>query len=219
MKLIPYGSKSWMVRWNTREEFEQVYVSILEHLSSTPPSGFLECIPGYQTLLLAFKAPYQENDIRKYLKIAATKKTSGYSQNNLIEIPVQYNGPDLSYIAEFHNISTDDVIQRHSDTVYTIYFMGFSPGFPYLGPLDSSLHTPRRKSPRTRIPAGSVAIGGSHTGIYSVESPGGWHIIGHTSKILFNLNAAIASYSDSRDIFHMHPGDQIRFIPQSTTVS
>ena len=86
--------------------------------------------------------------------------------------------------------------------------LGFSPGFPYLGDLDSRLHTPRLASPRTHVAAGSVAIGGSHTGIYSVDGPGGWNIIGHTNLKPFN------SARDGAEMFFLRQGDRVRFVPQ-----
>ena len=102
-----------------------------------------------------------------------------------------------------------DVAELHSSTLYKVYLLGFSPGFPYLGDLDSRLHTPRLPSPRTRVPAGTVAIGGEHTGIYSVEGPGGWNIIGHTKVKLFDPS------SDGPEMSLLRQGDRVRFVPTS----
>lgn len=102
-----------------------------------------------------------------------------------VEIPVVYGGEDLVEVAAFHQISPQEVVRRHTEPVYTVFMMGFQPGFPYLGGLPEYLHTPRRAVPRTRVEAGSVGIGGSQTGVYPFASPGGWQIIGHTDLPLF----------------------------------
>ena len=103
-----------------------------------------------------------------------------------IEIPVRYNGPDLPEVAERLQLAENEVVRLHTETVYTVFMIGFLPGFPYLGPLPKVLELPRRDTPRLRVPAGSVAIAGQQTGIYPQPSPGGWHLIGHTDFPLFN---------------------------------
>jgi len=106
-----------------------------------------------------------------------------------LEIPVVYGGeygPDMEWVSQYHNISVDEVIQLHTGTTYQVYMIGFMPGFPYLGELPEGLATPRRETPRTVIPQGSVAIAQRQTGIYPVESPGGWQILGRTPLKLFN---------------------------------
>ena len=110
-------------------------------------------------------------------------------------------------MAEHANLSTKEVIRIHSSTDYLIYMMGFLPGFPYLGGMEKCLETPRLETPRTKIPAGSVAIGGAQTGLYPVESPGGWNIIGRTPLKLFDLNRNLH--------FLYNSGDKIRFEPIS----
>jgi KipI family sensor histidine kinase inhibitor len=129
----------------------------------------------------------------------------------IISIPVCYEGeefaPDLKKVAEHANLLTKEVIRIHSSTDYLIYMMGFLPGFPYLGGMEKCLETPRLETPRTKIPAGSVAIGGAQTGLYPVESPGGWNIIGRTPLKLFDLNR--------KPQFLYKAGDKIRFEPIS----
>ncbi|MEM6600899.1 MAG: 5-oxoprolinase subunit PxpB [Verrucomicrobiota bacterium] len=214
MTLIPYGSKSWLVQWDSREACDQVAPFLMQGLEDSPPEDFLEYISGYQTLLLIFISPVTQAKLLTYLNTLTGQKGVAEPKARHLEIPVTYNGPDLSYVAETHQMTCQEVILRHSEPSYTVYFMGFSPGFPYLGPLDTLLHTPRRKSPRTRIPQGAVAIGGSHTGIYSVDSPGGWNIIGHTSYPLFQLAHAKNNSDATRNIFSLHPGDHVKFVPQ-----
>lgn len=126
-----------------------------------------------------------------------------------VDIPVHYGGSagrDLDAVAAAAGLSSAEVIALHSAAEYQVLCLGFQPGFPYLNGLDKRLHTPRRSTPRTRIPAGSVAIGGNQTGIYPADSPGGWHIIGHTSIELFNPRA--------NPPCKLRAGDRIRFIPE-----
>jgi inhibitor of KinA len=128
----------------------------------------------------------------------------------VIDIPVCYGGelgPDLDDVARAHGMTGDEVIRLHAAGDYLVHMIGFAPGFPYLGGLDPRLATPRRGAPRTRVPAGSVGIGGSQTGIYSIESPGGWHIIGRTTLRLFDPAREPATL--------LRAGDRLRFRPVS----
>jgi len=128
----------------------------------------------------------------------------------VIDIPVCYGGdlgPDLDDVARAHGLSTDEVVCLHAAGDYLVHMIGFAPGFPYLGGLDARLTTPRRATPRTRVPAGSVGIGGSQTGIYSIDSPGGWHIIGRTPLRLFDPAHEPATL--------LRAGDRLRFQPIS----
>lgn len=130
-------------------------------------------------------------------------------QGRHIEIPVVYGGeygPDLAEVAAFHGIDVNEVVRRHTEPVYTVFMMGFQPGFPYLGGLPEHLHTPRRAVPRKEVAAGSVGIGGSQTGVYPFASPGGWQIIGHTATALFQT----ASYPPTL----LQAGDTVRFVAE-----
>lgn len=125
-----------------------------------------------------------------------------------IHIPVQYGGAegiDLAWVAEHTKLSVDEVIQRHSQASYTVFFMGFLPGFAYLDGLDTRLHAPRKTTPSTKILAGSVGIGGSQTGIYPLTSPGGWQIIGRTPLVLFDAERTPSSL--------LQAGDIVQFVP------
>ena len=101
-------------------------------------------------------------------------------------IPVRYDGPDLEFIASSTGLSVDEVVRRHLGRSYTVDLLGFVPGFGYLGELDPALHLPRREQPRPRVIAGSVAIAAAQTAIYPLDTPGGWHIIGSTSTVMFD---------------------------------
>lgn len=131
----------------------------------------------------------------------------------LVEIPVHYGGEfgeDLHYVAEFHHTTPEEIIRHHTEPTYTVFMMGFQPGFPYLGGLPENLHTPRRDVPRTRVPAGSVGIGGSQTGIYPFTSPGGWQLLGRTEIPLFDAKQTPPVL--------LKAGDQIRFIAEKITL-
>jgi KipI family sensor histidine kinase inhibitor len=117
------------------------------------------------------------------------------------------HGPDLLPVAEFHHVSPAEIVRLHTSRDYTVFMMGFTPGFPYLGKLDEALVTPRLETPRTHVPAGSVGIAGAQTGIYPIDSPGGWRILGRTSLSLFDLSAP--------QPFLFAPGDMVRFVMES----
>lgn len=130
-------------------------------------------------------------------------------QGQHIDIPVVYGGKlgmDLPEVAQYHGISIDEVIERHTAPIYTVFMMGFQAGFPYLGGLPEHLHTPRRAVPRAAVAAGSVGIGGAQTGIYPFASPAGWQIIGHSSVPLFQAHRQPPTL--------LKAGDTVRFVVQ-----
>jgi len=138
-------------------------------------------------------------------KTAGTDTEAG-GESPMLEIPVRYGGefgPDLGDVAAQAGIDEQAVIERHANGDYRVAMLGFMPGFPYLLGLDESLHTPRRASPRTRVPAGSVAIGGAQTGIYPRELPGGWQLIGRTPLVLFDPTRGQPAL--------LQPGQRVRF--------
>lgn len=122
-----------------------------------------------------------------------------------IEIPVCYDGPDLAAVAAHTGLGVEEVVARHAAVDYRVYFLGFMPGFPYLGGLDPLLATPRLATPRSRVPAGSVAIGGGQTGIYPLASPGGWRLLGRTPRVLFDPARTPPCL--------LRPGDTLHFTP------
>jgi KipI family sensor histidine kinase inhibitor len=124
------------------------------------------------------------------------------------DIPVCYGekfGPDLEQVAALHALDTEEVIRLHCSPLYRVYMIGFTPGFAYLGGLDERLHTPRKKEPRKRVPAGSIGIADRQTGIYPIESPGGWQLIGRTHLKLFD--------PERETPFFLEAGDLVRFRP------
>lgn len=154
-------------------------------------SGVIETIPTYRSLLVYFD-PRQisANKLRETLySLTQPLAESGLPKPKLIEIPTAYGGeygPDLEFVAAYNGLSVPEVVEIHIGTPYLIYMIGFVPGFPYLGGMSPRIVTPRLETPRAKITAGSVGIAGNQTGIYPVESPGGWRLIGRTPLKLFD---------------------------------
>jgi inhibitor of KinA len=214
MDWVRYGPKGLLFRFGKSVGGESFAKGreIVAELERHPPPGMIEFVPAFTTILVTFQSAEQAAaaaaELGRRLERCAGQPVAA---TPVKEIPVVYDGPDISRIAEMHGLGVDQVEEIHSATTYQVYMLGFSPGFPYLGDLDARLHTPRLPSPRLRVPGGSVAIGGSHTGIYSVDGPGGWNIIGHTTVKLFDAERAEA------EMFFLQPGDRVRFVPQRTS--
>jgi KipI family sensor histidine kinase inhibitor len=211
MNCVQYGPNALLFRFAEQvgdEAFAKGRAITLE-LERNPPAGMVEFVSAFTTVLIVFENPEQPariaDEVLRRLQHCATAATPPQRTR---EIPVVYDGPDLARLAEVHNLTVREVADIHAAATYKVYMLGFSPGFPYLGDLDPRLHTPRLVSPRTRVPAGSVAIGGSHTGIYPVEGPGGWNIIGHTKVKLFDAK------HEGAEMFFLRQGDRVRFVPE-----
>jgi inhibitor of KinA len=178
-------------------------------LKSSRPVGVVDLIPTYRSLFIQYD-PWRCSFERLLLLVEGAMREGPdlpASDGPVVEIPVCYGGrygPDLDELAGLHRLCVEEVIRIHCCPVYTVYMIGFTPGFPYLGGLDERLATPRRKEPRRKVPAGSVGIADRQTGIYPLESPGGWQIIGRTPVRLFDLNRP--------EPFLLSPGDRVRFV-------
>ncbi len=167
--------------------------------------GITELVPCYAELKIDYDSSVFSFDALR-AKIEALELSSpNVPPPRLIEVPVVYDGEDLRRVAEHNGLSEEDVIKRHSKPACLIYMLGFSPGFAYMGGLDQRLATPRLQTPRIAVPAGAVGIAGNQTGIYPVETPGGWNIIGRTPLKLFE--------PDAEQPFLFEPGDEVRFVP------
>lgn len=151
----------------------------------------VDIIPAYHNILINFDCLKTDPRVfyKEIKKIVANPLDEEIYKKEIVEIPVCYEKPfnfDIQDVCRANNLSKEEVIKRHTFPEYLVYMIGFTPGFPYLGGMDNSISTPRKQQPRTSIPAGSVGIAGSQTGIYPVESPGGWQIIGRTPYNLFD---------------------------------
>lgn len=208
-----YGETAYLV---SAPELERLSArrQLDHHLCSNPPGQFVEHVWGARTVLLIFRSAVGTGAMRSWFSSINLKLEEALPAARVQEVPVVYEGPDLEWLGRETGLSREEVIAVHSRPVYTVRMMGFSPGFPYLDGLDQRLHVERRAQPRKRIKAGSVAIGGPHAGIYSIPSPGGWHLLGHTDRALFEPEAAIGDAPAPRAVFAFQPGDRIRFMPQ-----
>ena len=175
----------------------------------------IETIPAYRTLLVEYDfVRTSDSEIQDMLRnlledVSNQEGDDGtIGTGSVIEIPVMYGGefgPDLADVAEHCGMSDQQVIQIHSEAVYRVFFIGFAPGFPYLGGMDTRIACPRLITPRVRIPAGSVGIAESQTGIYPNVSAGGWRIIGRSPTMLFDASESPPSL--------LEPGATVRFVP------
>jgi len=179
-------------------------------LDRRPLEGVVELVPSYRSLMVVYD-PLRTGFDRLRDEILGLQQGADPSlvpQPRTLSVPVVYGGeygPDLEWVAGFHKISPEQVITLHTGTTYRVYMIGFTPGYPYLGELPEGLATPRRETPRTVVPQGSVAIAQRQTGIYPVQSPGGWHILGWTPIRLFDASQWPPT--------PLEMGDRVRFFP------
>ena len=218
----PLGDQAILIEFGKEmnlEVYEGVqYVSTL--LDEFQPEWLIEYVPAYTTLTIFYNPlvlkekqvdsrwlPY-DVICQEIASLLALKKTVQQEDNRTVEIPVCYGGewgPDLSYVADYNGLTEEEVIHIHSKGTYIVYMLGFAPGFPYIGGMSSKIATPRRSSPRLKIPSRSVGIAGSQTGIYPIETPGGWQVIGSTPLQLFTINQSPPTL--------LRAGDRITFKP------
>ncbi|PTR01618.1 inhibitor of KinA [Mucilaginibacter yixingensis] len=189
-------------------------------LQQNPFAGYTDAVAAYTTLTVFYDAlqvllsdlPGADafEKVSNYLMALAVKPAVAVKPANIITIPVFYGddfGPDLEALATFHQLSVEEVISIHTRPEYIVYMIGFVPGFAYLGGLDGRLETPRLATPRPVIPAGSVGIAGKQTGVYPLETPGGWQLIGRTPLKMFGAGRAQPSL--------LQAGDKVKFAPIS----
>ena len=188
------------------EECNARVVSLSEEIRDM--TGVVEILPTYRSLLV-----YYDPSLIEFDEIKETSKEKWKTLKTLeikgkvFEVPVCYDddfGPDLSFVAQHSNMSEEEVIRIHCSGNYRVFMLGFLPGFPYLGGMDERIAAPRLEKPRTKIPAGSVGIAGKQTGIYPLDSPGGWRIIGRTPVKMYDPEA--------KDPVPIRAGDTIRFV-------
>ena len=208
-KLIPFSETGIMVTFGNeiKEEIHQKVAALSDYLDEHPFVGFVEYIPAFTSVTVFYNPmivrtlaiplshtmdpvmPLSYQIVAQILERALEGLNPETDfQATTVEIPVCYGGefgPDLEYVAEYHKMTPEEVIDIHTQGSYLVYMIGFAPGFPYLGGLSEKIATPRRSSPRLIIPAGSVGIAGDQTGAYPIETPGGWQLIGRTPVDLF----------------------------------
>jgi KipI family sensor histidine kinase inhibitor len=193
VRLLPYGDRAVLVELDSLSSVHQLHRAVR--------ALGLESVPGWSTLLVT-----TDGDVRALAGQLEQIELGGVQAHEpvLHEIPVAYDGEDLSSVAAAAALSEDDVVALHSGATYTVAFLGFSRGFPYLSGVPAPLQLPRRPTPRVRVPAGSVAVAGEACGIYPASSPGGWHLLGRTDQVLFDPSADPPT--------RLGPGDLVRFV-------
>lgn len=204
-RYVPAGEQAFYIYLGDRVSVEvsQKIIMLSERIMSVP--GVVDVVPGYVSLLVIHEG--SSNKIKKGIEEITL---SGFVRGETVEVPVCYGGefgPDLLDVARINGLSPEEVIAIHSGREYYVHFLGFAPGFPYLGGLDERLVTERLAIPRESVAAGSVGIGGAQTGIYTMKTPGGWRIIGRTPLVLFDINR--------EEPFLFKAGDTLRFKPIS----
>jgi inhibitor of KinA len=192
-------------------------ISLFTHLQSLQEEGIKDIIPSYHTLTVVYdpmllKKKHPMGPVYKWMQDwlldAAENCKQIATATRKLRIPVYYDpshNADLSFIAEQHQLSAEEVIGIHSSATYRVYLIGFLPGFAYMGSVDKRIVTPRKVSPRTLVPAGSVGIAGEQTGIYPFDSPGGWQLLGQTPIPLFDIKNPQPCY--------LRAGDEVQFYP------
>jgi KipI family sensor histidine kinase inhibitor len=183
VKVRVAGERGLLVEVEDLETVHRLHAALRE----LDQPGVVELVPGYRTVLIVADPGQAEALDELAARLPHLElPPAGAVAGETVEIPVSYDGEDLPEVAGLTGLDAEEVVRRHTAPEYTVAFLGFSPGFPYLVGLDPALEVPRRDTPRTSIPAGSVALAGNQTGIYPSASPGGWQLIGHTDVALFD---------------------------------
>jgi KipI family sensor histidine kinase inhibitor len=206
----PMGDRSFLVELGD-EISPGVNLSVQElftGLDKQKSQGILELVPSYRSLMVIYDPLLTtSSDVKNTIvEVFEQIARSQLKEQSIKKIPVVYggdHGPDLEGVAEYHNLTAEEIVQFHIQPTYRVYMIGFTPGYPYLGEVPEDIVTPRRQTPRTCVPKGSVGIAQKQTGIYSVDSPGGWQIIGWTPVNLFDPLSDPPSY--------LSMGDQVQF--------
>jgi KipI family sensor histidine kinase inhibitor len=207
------GDKSIIVEFGNEinEDINKKVISLMKVIEKSSLKNVVtEMVPTYRSLMINYNPLNIEYDnlINKVKELEQKVEEIKIKEPKIHEIPVCYSnqfGIDIETVANHNNLTVEEVIQIHTSKEYLIYMLGFTPGFPYLGGMDERIATPRLQIPRTKIPAGSVGIAGAQTGVYPIDSPGGWQIIGRTPIKLYDENR-------EQQIL-LTAGDFIKFVP------
>lgn len=211
-RFLPAGDRALVVELgdSISPETNRRVHALFQAIETSGLPEVVDLVPTYRSLLVQYNPLLGSFDD---LKEAVARLEAGLADAKpepprVMEVPTLYggeHGPDLAFVAEHNGLSPDEVVEVHAGTDYLVYMMGFTPGFPYLGGLSDRLHTPRLETPRQVTPAGSVGIAEGQTGVYPVESPGGWRIVGRTPLRLFDAGREPPSV--------LTAGDHVRFVP------
>ncbi|MFG1816137.1 allophanate hydrolase subunit 1 [Kribbella sp. NPDC049174] len=196
MRILPSGDHALLVELDDLDQVLGYYTA----LSASPPADVIDIVPAARTVLVSTAGGLDV--LARHLR-AVEPSSGSHAVRDLIEIPVTYDGEDLADVAGLLDCTVPELIERHTRDDWTVAFCGFAPGFGYLTGT-GSWDIPRRKSPRTKVPTGAVALAGEFSGVYPRESPGGWQLIGRTDVQIFDQEREPAAL--------FHPGRRVRFV-------
>jgi KipI family sensor histidine kinase inhibitor len=200
MRLLPSGSTALLVELDGLDDVLGMYAA----LSDAPPEGVVDIVPAARTVLLVTDPARTTLSAVAETVRRTTPKPGGQATGDTVELPVHYDGADLAELAELLSLTTEELVQRHTGSEWTVAFCGFAPGFGYLTQPGTQWDVPRRATPRTKVPPGAVALAGEFSGVYPRESPGGWQLIGRTDVAVFDLDRDPAAL--------LRPGTRVRFV-------
>ncbi|WP_369258793.1 5-oxoprolinase subunit PxpB [Geodermatophilus amargosae] len=203
MRVLPSGSTALLVELTDLDEVLALYAALEEDR----PPGVVDLVPAARTVLVVTDPAATTLDAVEAAVRRTAPRPGRRATAEQVEVPVVYDGEDLDDVAAHLGVDPGEVVRRHTGTEWTVAFSGFAPGFGYLTPADGAWDLPRRPSPRTRVPAGSIALAGGFTGVYPRESPGGWQLVGHTDLAVFDLSREPAAL--------LRPGVRVRFVAVS----
>ena len=205
MRVLPSGSTALLVELDSLADVLAVYAALVDER----PDGVVDIVPAARTVLLVTDpATVALAGIEAAVR-RLTPRQDRRETGELVEIPVSYDGEDLPDVGELLGLDPADVVRRHTGEEWTVAFGGFAPGFGYLTSASGTWDVPRRSSPRTKVPAGSVGLAGTFSGVYPRESPGGWQLIGRTELAMFDLSRDPAAL--------LRPGVRVRFVDVTRT--
>lgn len=203
MRPLPVGAHGLLIELDTAEQAEALHAELLRRAAAGALPPVKEIVPAARTVLLDGLA-HPRGLAAELATWDIPEPTAG--DRPAVEIPVRYDGPDLAEVAALWGVTPEEVVRRHSGCAFRVAFCGFAPGFGYLTGLPQDLHVPRRDTPRTRVPVGSVGLAGPYTGVYPRSSPGGWQLIGTTDAVLWDPRRQPAAL--------LSPGTRVRFVPR-----
>ncbi len=220
MKIKPSGDRGILITLGDRinEETNRKITALVAQISNQRLAGVEDLIPSYTQLMILYDPLFADYETLCHIIRSLEHNVHDLSSDKqvIIHIPVLYggdSGTDLSFVASYNHLTEEEVINIHSSTAYLIHMIGFTPGFPYLGGLSERIRTPRLSEPRQSIKAGSVGIADNQTGIYPIDSPGGWQIIGHTPVELFNWNNTPPALFKAGQYIMFHPVTNEEYTP------
>ncbi|SCX37428.1 sensor histidine kinase inhibitor, KipI family [Klenkia marina] len=198
MRVLPSGDAAVLAELADLDEVLALHAAL-----DAPPAGVLDVVPAARTVLVSFDPAAVPGDAVVRWVQAARPVAGARPEAGELEVPVVYDGEDLADVAAALGCSPAEVVARHTGTVWTVAFCGFAPGFGYATAADGDWAIPRRSTPRTRVPAGSVALAGEFSSVYPRESPGGWQLVGRTDLAMFDVDRDPAAL--------LRPGVRVRF--------